>query len=198
MSSNEMMTTVVGRAATAPREIHGARVPYTSFRLATAPRYYDKGRGEWVEGRTEWLTVKAFRDTALNVALSVQKGQPLVVHGRLRTEEWTGENGPRVGLVLEAAAIGHDMTRGRSTFVRTRHGVADGERPVGTDGTDGRAGAADGAADGTAGDGPADPWAVAPGADGGPDENPDDLPDEPAVPEGVPGPFDSEEPAATP
>lgn len=153
MSTNEIVTTIVGRAATAPREIHGGRVPYTSFRLATSPRYYDRGKGVWTEGRTEWLTVKVFRDTALNVAASVVKGQPLVAHGRLRTEEWLGEHGPRTGLVLEATALGHDLTRGRATWVRTYHRAPEA----------GAEGGADGATPG-AGDDAArperDPWAV--------------------------------------
>lgn len=145
MSSNAIVTTVVGWAATEPREIHADRTPYTSFRLASTPRHFDRGRGAWVEGRTEWLTVKVFRDTALNVAASIRKGQPLVVTGRLRTEEWQGENGVRSGLVLEASALGHDLTRGRATFVKTKHvsaepgdggdlqaGEAQGERGRGT------------------------------------------------------------------
>lgn len=127
MSSNAIVTTVVGWAATAPREIHAGRVPYTSFRLASTPRHFDRAQGVWVEGRTEWLTVKVFRDTALNVAASVQKGHPVVVTGRLRTEEWQGENGPRSALVLEASALGHDLTRGRATFVKTTHVPAERE-----------------------------------------------------------------------
>ncbi len=179
MSSNEIVTTVVGWAATAPREIQDGRVPYTSFRLASTPRHFDRARQAWVEGRTEWFTVKVFRDPALNVAGSVLKGQPVVVHGRLRTEEWLGEHGPRTGLVIEASALGHDLTRGRSTFVRV-------SRVGGSAGTDG---AGDGEASRTgAGTDPADPWAVdgAPGATGhdgpdgeGEDEHADDVGDGP-------------------
>lgn len=43
----------------------------------------------------------------------------MIVHGRLHTEEWTGENGLRTSLVLEASALGHDLTRGRTVFGRT-------------------------------------------------------------------------------
>lgn len=135
MSSNGIVTTVVGWAATAPREIHAGKVPYTSFRLATTPRHYDRRQQVWVEGRTEWITVKAFRSTALNVALSIRKGEPVLVSGRLATEEWQGENGPRFGLVLEATAIGHDLTRGRATFVKTAH-LAPGEGEREDDGPD--------------------------------------------------------------
>ncbi len=158
MSSNAIVTTVVGWAATAPREIHAGRVPYTSFRLASTPRHFDRAQGVWVEGRTEWLTVKVFRDTALNVALSVQKGQPIIVTGRLRTEEWQGENGTRSTVVLEASALGHDLTRGRSTFVKTSHVATDQAVDAPPEGT---AGAPD---DGGAGDDVPghefDPWAL--------------------------------------
>lgn len=167
MSSNAIVTTVVGWAATAPREIHAGRVPYTSFRLASTPSHFDRGQGVWVEGRTEWLTVKVFRDTALNVALSVQKGQPIIVTGRLRTEEWQGENGTRSSLVLEASALGHDLTRGRSTFVKTSHvaaGPADEAAPGPQDATGvpgpGGAAAEQAGPDGAATPGPElDPWA---------------------------------------
>jgi single-strand DNA-binding protein len=118
MSTNGLVVTVVGWAATKPREVTGG-VPFTSFRLATTPRYFDSRQGGWADGRTEWLTVKVFRDVALNVAASVNKGDPVVVHGRLRTEEWQGDDGLRTGLVLEAAALGHDLTRGRAVFART-------------------------------------------------------------------------------
>lgn len=121
MSTNGLMVTVVGWAASTPREVTGDGVPYTSFRVATTPRRYDTRQGAWTDGRTEWITVKAFRDVAFNVAASVRKGDPLVVHGRLRTHEWVSETGPRTDLVLDAGALGHDLSRGRGSFARSVH-----------------------------------------------------------------------------
>ncbi len=80
MSSNGLNVTVVGWAASTPRAVIGDGVPFTSFRVATTPRWYDGRKGEWTDGRTEWITVKAFRDVALNVATSVRKGDPVVAH----------------------------------------------------------------------------------------------------------------------
>jgi len=134
MSRNDLMLTAVGWVATKPKEVTGG-VPFTSFRLASTPRYFDSRAGAWADGRTEWLTVKVFRDVALNVAGSVTKGDPVLVHGRMCTEEWQGENGLRTTLVLEAVALGHDLTRGRARFVRTTRGTradaADADAPVG-------------------------------------------------------------------
>ena len=135
MTTNAMMVSVVGWAATTPREVVGDGVPFTSFRLATTPRYYDQRQGGWADRSTEWLTVKAFRDVAFNVAASIRKGDPVLVHGRLSTEEWTGEKGPRTTLVLDATALGHDLTRGTARFARRTHTggqghpVADGAAP---------------------------------------------------------------------
>lgn len=118
MASNGLTVTVVGWAATNPREIVGDGVPFTSFRVATTPRWFDNRQGTWADGRTEWITVKAFRDVAHNIAASIRKGDPVLVHGRLQTEEWEGEKGLRTGLVIEVSAIGHDLTKGKGTFVR--------------------------------------------------------------------------------
>ncbi len=116
-----LTVTVVGWAGTRPREINGDGVPYTSFRVSSTERRYDGRAQTWTDGNTEWFTVKAFRDLAMNVAKSVTKGDPVMVTGRLRTEEWQSEEGPRSTLVIEADAVGHDLSLGRTEFVRTLH-----------------------------------------------------------------------------
>lgn len=165
MSSNGLMVTVVGWAASTPREVVGDGVPFTSFRVATTPRYFDNRQGTWTDGRTEWITVKAFRDVAFNVASSIHKGEPVLAHGRLRTEDWVGENGPRTGLVLEAVAVGHDLTRGSAKFARTiyptgRRDAEEEQRPA-------EEGDVADPADGVGAPGPdgVDPWATEPDRD---------------------------------
>ena len=148
MSSNGLMVTVVGWAASTPREVVGDGVPFTSFRVATTPRHFDREQGVWTDGRTEWITVKAFRDVAFNVASSIRKGDPVLVQGRLRTEEWVSDQGPRTGLVLDAHALGHDLTRGHGSFARSVHVAAQGATGAGA------ASDAPGASDAE------DPWAV--------------------------------------
>lgn len=170
MSSNGLTVTVVGWAATTPREITGDGVPYTSFRVATTPRWFDSRAGAWTDGRTEWITVKAFRDVALNVGSSIRKGDPVLATGRLRTEEWQGESGPRTSLVLDVTALGHDLTRGRAAFTRTVNVAPD--RASAPDGEGGGADRSVGTAGGRPGD---DPWAT----DGGPGlDEPDEFAEE--------------------
>jgi single-strand DNA-binding protein len=116
---NDLIMTVNGWVATDPSQ-HvgptGARL--TSFRLASTSRFFDRDKGEWTDGRTEWFTVKVFRNAAITVANSIKKGQPVTVHGRFRTNEWEGEGGTRTDLVIDATSVGHDLTRGTAEFTR--------------------------------------------------------------------------------
>lgn len=158
-----MTITVVGWAATTPKQVVGAGVPFASFRLASTPRRRDSRTGEWGDGKTEWFTVKAWRDAAFNVAASVQKSQPVVVHGRLTTDEWTDDKGvTRTTLVIEAATVGHDLTRGTAVFAR-RINVAPGAAEA-RDGSDGEQQPRD-----------VDPWADEPAGMSGDDDEPVDV-----------------------
>ena len=132
---NDLIMTVNGWVATDPSQ-HvgptGARL--TSFRMASTSRFFDRDKGEWTDGRTEWFTVKVFRNAAITVANSIKKGQPVTVHGRFRTNEWEGDNGTRTDLVIDATSVGHDLTRGTAEFTRafgdaSLAGDDDGEAP---------------------------------------------------------------------
>jgi len=110
---------VTGIVATPPSIIStGDDLRITSFRLASTQRRFDRGRDRWVDGETNWYTVTAFRQLAVNVGTSVIKGDKVVVTGRLRIRDW--ENGEKKGINvdIEADSIGHDLAWGTTTFTR--------------------------------------------------------------------------------
>lgn len=112
--------TLTGLVATAPRHIVTSEgLPITSFRLASTQRRFDRSKERWIDGETNWYTVTAFRQLAINAAGSVGKGDRILVTGRLRIREW--ENGERTGtnIDVEADAIGHDLSWGSSVFTRS-------------------------------------------------------------------------------
>lgn len=112
--------TVAGLVATTPRHLVTAEgLPITSFRLATSSRRFDRALGKWVDGETNWYTITAFKQLAINAAGSINKGDRIMVQGILRVRDW--DNGERAGtsVELEAEAIGHDLTWGTSVFTRT-------------------------------------------------------------------------------
>lgn len=111
--------TLTGLVATEPKHLTTSEgLPITSFRLASTQRRYDRSKQSWVDGDTNWYTVTAFRRLASNAAVSITKGQRVLVTGRLRLRDW--ESGERSGLAVEveAEAIGHDLTWGTGQFSR--------------------------------------------------------------------------------
>ena len=111
--------TVAGLIATTPRHLVTADgVAITSFRLATSSRRFDRSLSKWVDGETNWYTITALKQLAINAAGSLNKGERIMVQGVLRVRDW--DKGERSGtsVELEAEAIGHDLTWGSSVFTR--------------------------------------------------------------------------------
>ncbi|MFF4207765.1 single-stranded DNA-binding protein [Streptomyces sp. NPDC001796] len=116
---NETMVCVVGNVATQPVYRESPTGPTARFRLAVTARYMDREKNVWTDGHTNFFTVWARRSLATNVAASVAVGDPLLVQGRLkvRTEQRDGQGW--LSADLDAAAIGHDLSRGTSAFRRS-------------------------------------------------------------------------------
>ncbi|WP_084130369.1 single-stranded DNA-binding protein [Demequina sp. NBRC 110055] len=118
----DLEITVTGWAATSPAMVvrrDGSMTDMATFRVAQTPRRFNPSTNEWADGRTEWFDVRVRRDAAALVVSSVEKGQPVVVTGRLRTEEWSGPDGAtRWAMRVDATAVGHDLTRGTAKFQR--------------------------------------------------------------------------------
>ena len=114
------MLTLTGLVATPPKHTTTENgLSITSFRLASNQRRYDRVKQEWVDAETNWYTVTSFRQLAKNVVLSVQKGQRVVVTGRVRVRDWTKDEKTGTTIEVDADAIGHDLSWGTTTFVRS-------------------------------------------------------------------------------
>ena len=113
---NETFVTFHGWVGGVRHRVH-KDVSVATIRVGVTPRL--KRDGEWVDGETAWYSVTAWRTLADHVHESVRKGDAVIVHGRLRTETWTPDEGaPSTTLHVEASLIGHDLTRGKSHFFR--------------------------------------------------------------------------------
>jgi single-strand DNA-binding protein len=120
--------TLTGVVATSPRHITtNSGLDITSFRLASGQRRFDREQKRWVDAETNWYTVTTFRQLALNVVGSIERGQHVVVTGRLRIRAW--ENGDKSGttIELEAEAAGHDLSWGTSVYTKTVFAGSSGE-----------------------------------------------------------------------
>ncbi|MEY4321562.1 MAG: hypothetical protein RL167_290 [Actinomycetota bacterium] len=106
--------------ATTPRHlVTQDGLPITSFRLASSARKFDRAQNKWIDGETNWFTVTSFRQLAINASTSINKGERILVSGKIRIRDW--DNGERSGTSVEidADSIGHDLTWGNSSFTRT-------------------------------------------------------------------------------
>lgn len=115
------MITIVGNLADDPRQIPTSTgVPFTTFRVATHGRRFDRAQEKWVDTPASWYNVSAFRRLATHTLESLHKGDRVIVMGRLRIRVW--DNGTKQGTSadIDADAVGHDLLLGTSTFHRTQ------------------------------------------------------------------------------
>jgi single-strand DNA-binding protein len=102
--------TITGLIATTPRHIVTSEgLPITSFRLASSQRRFDKATLKWVDSSTNWYTVSAYKQLAINCVPSLNKGDRIVVSGRLRVRDWTTDDRTGTNVEIEAEVIGHDL-----------------------------------------------------------------------------------------
>lgn len=129
---NEIQVTVRGNLGADPElQVFPSGSSIVKFSVGSTPRWPGRDGGEWKDGSTTWVTVEC-RKTGLaeNVRASLRKGQPVIVQGRLKQSTWEQEGVKRERLVLLADAVGYDLNRGTSTFIKvTRAEGPDEEGP---------------------------------------------------------------------
>ena len=120
--------TAAGIIATTPRHIKTEEgLDITSFRLASNRRRYDDELQQWVDVDTNWYTVVAFRALAANAEKSLNKGDRVVVSGRVRIRDWEHDSGSGTSVEVEADALGHDLLWGTTTYSRSALSQEDDE-----------------------------------------------------------------------
>ena len=119
MTMNETYVTVSGNVVGDPVvRATRANVPFVTFRVASNVRRVDFKTGEYIDAGTNFVNVTAFRALGVNLSNSLKKGEPVIVYGRMRINQWV--NGERSGTTVEIDAynVGHDLTWGQTTFVK--------------------------------------------------------------------------------
>ena len=116
---NETYVTVSGNVVGDPVvRATTANVPFVTFRVASNVRRMNFKSGEYADAGTNFVNVTAFRALGVNLANSLKKGEPVIVYGRMRINQWV--NGERSGTTVEIDAynVGHDLTWGQSKFTK--------------------------------------------------------------------------------
>jgi single-strand DNA-binding protein len=111
---------IVGFVAREPnlKQINGGPA-VANLRVGATTRFLDKATGEWRDSDTSYFTVICWRKLAHNADISLRKGDPVLVRGRLRTRSFTDKQGRlRAEVEIVADHIGHDLSRGTSRYTR--------------------------------------------------------------------------------
>ena len=112
--------TLRGLVATTPRHIVTSDgLPITSFRLASTTRRFDRTENRWIDGETNWYTITAFRQLAVNAAQSISKGQRIMLTGVVRIREWESDERTGTNVEVESESMGHDLAWGTAVFSRS-------------------------------------------------------------------------------
>ena len=115
---NETTVTVTGNVTNEPQlraTASGVRV--VNFRVASNERVFDRGLGDWRDLPPNYFSVSMWRTAAENIAASLQKGQPVIVTGKLRQGSYEDKDGVRHATAeIHASAVGHNLARGVTSF----------------------------------------------------------------------------------
>ena len=118
---NDIITTVIGNAVTdVSLRVTSTGTSVASFRIASNSRRFDKSTNSWIDQEPSYLSITAWSQLAENVALSVHKGQGLVVTGKLKVRQWQDGDKSGTNVEIDATAIGHDLNRGTSEFTKVK------------------------------------------------------------------------------
>jgi len=118
---NDIITTVIGNAVTdVSLRTTSTGASVASFRIASNSSRFDKATKTWIEQDPSYLSITAWSQLAENVALSVHKGQALVVTGKLKVKQWQDAEKSGTNVEIDATAIGHDLNRGTSEFTKVK------------------------------------------------------------------------------
>lgn len=113
----ETSITVRGNVVDQPeRRVTENGVTMVAFRVASTQRRFNLEANEWSDGHQLFVRVTCWRELAENVALSVNKGDPILVTGSLFSRRYVKDEVTRLTYEVDADAVGHDLSRGVGKF----------------------------------------------------------------------------------
>lgn len=121
MAYNESRVTICGNLAS--RVTHttvGTGQSKAKFRLFTAERRWDRETDTWIDGDTMFLSVVCWRKLADNVHASLNKGDPVVVTGRVTLKDLEDNGFAHQHVEVEATAVGPNLALCTATATRVR------------------------------------------------------------------------------
>jgi single-strand DNA-binding protein len=128
--SGETTLTVSGNLTANPKPgVTPTGAAFAKLRVASTARFFDRGEGAWRDGKTIFLDVTCWRRLGENVLATLERGDSVMITGRLRQRSYDDAQGTRHSVTdLEADSVGPDLSRYAAQLVRTSTTPAAGDR----------------------------------------------------------------------
>lgn len=121
MAVGETLLTLHGTACSdVVRKEFGDGKGYYGFMAVSNERRFDKALGEWVDGNRFRVWVRCWRRLGHNVERSINKGDDVIVVGRLHTRDYEKDGETRYSIAMDAIAVGPNLIRATAAIRRVR------------------------------------------------------------------------------
>ena len=117
---NETHTTVRGTVITDPTTRRVGDDQVFTFRVASNSRYQDRLSGEWKTGGTLYFSANCWGRLAQRASGAICKGDGVILHGRLLTNEYERDGRLMRDLEMRVSAVGPDLSRMDVTVRRAK------------------------------------------------------------------------------
>lgn len=94
------------------------------FRLVLHSRHWDRSTDSWVNSPPTFVEIVCRRRLAENVAVSLRRGDPVIVTGRLQVRRAEHNERRFTRVVVDAATVGPDLARTTSVPARLHRDAA--------------------------------------------------------------------------
>lgn len=124
---------ITGNLTSAPERLEVAGgVTMVRFGLASTERRLEGGA--WTDVHTNYYNVAVFRKLAEHAYQSLERGQRVIVVGKLKVRPWESNGRSGTSMDLEASSLGPDLMFGVASFTKTTrvagHGDASTTEPA--------------------------------------------------------------------
>src|SRR5690349_16971916 len=159
--AGETTITVIGNLVDDPElRFTPSGAPVANFRIASTPRTFDRQANEWKDGDTLFLSCAVWRQTAENVAESLQRGMRVIVQGRLKSRQYeTREGEKRTVFEIDVEEVGPSLRSASAKVTKTTRAQGGGQQQSGWGGGQQQGYGHQGQATRSTGPQQDDPWA---------------------------------------
>jgi len=130
--AGEVVLTIIGNLAAAPElKFTPSGAGVSNFTVCSTPRSFDKNTSEWVDGEPLFLRCNAWRMLGENCAESFNKGDRVIVTGRLKQRSFeTKEGEKRSVMEMDVDDIGHSVKFNVAKSTRAARSGGSQQRPA--------------------------------------------------------------------